>query len=205
MSSNQAILNSIGQEALQAQTLLARALSSRLFSDVEQAVAAWHHLASITDSAYPYREAILSTFAVALLLRWETYHDLSDLDLAIEHAGRALRMCHDGLSRDRYQNLTNLGGAYLDRAKSANEGPERAIEDAKFAYSYLEKAHYIYLQRGRDLDLVSRTVGRCVGQQVILTEQFLSDGKLRSHLHAYTSTFTKIAYLEAKAWSASST
>lgn len=156
MASNQAFLNGIGQKALQAQTFLARALSSRVFSDVEQAVAAWHHLASITDTAYPYREAILSTFAVALLLRWETYHDLSDLDLAIEHAERALRMCHNGANRDRYQNLANLGGAYFDRAKRANEGPERAIQDAKWAYSYLEKAFHVYMQRGKELDLVSR-------------------------------------------------
>src|SRR5258706_6223897 len=105
MSSNQASMNEMGVNALQAQAPLARALSSRLFSDVEPAVAAWHHLASITDSAYPYREAILSTFAVAPLLRWETYHDFSDLDLAIEQAGRALRMCNNGANRDRYQNL----------------------------------------------------------------------------------------------------
>ena len=163
MSSNQAALNAIGQKALQAQTLLTRALSSRLFSDVEPAVAAWHHLASITDSAYPYREAILSTFAVALLLRWETYHDLSDLDLAIEHAERALRMCQNSPNRDRYQNLANLGGAYFDRAKRANEGPERAMEDAKWAYSYLDKAYYVYVQRGKELNLVSPAVGRSGG------------------------------------------
>jgi tetratricopeptide (TPR) repeat protein len=159
MASNQALLNAIGQKALQAQTLLAQAYSSRLFSDVEPAVAAWHHLVSITDSAYPYREAILSTFAVALLLRWETYHDLSDLDLAIEHAERALRLCHNTPNRDRYQNLANLGGAYFDRAKEAKEakeGPERALQDAKWAYSYLEKAYYVYVQRGKELNLVSR-------------------------------------------------
>ena len=165
MSSNQDVLTAIGHKALQAQTLLARALSSRLFSDVEPAVAAWHHLVSITDSAYPYREPILSTFAVALLLRWETYHDLSDLDLAIEHAERALRMCNSSPNRDRYQNLANLGGAYFDRAKSGEDGPERAMQDAKRAYSYLEKAYYVYMQRGKELNLVSRAVMRCLKQQ----------------------------------------
>jgi len=176
MSSNQASVNTIGLKALQAQTLLARALSSRQFSDVEPAVAAWHHLASITDSTYPYREAILSTFAVALLLRWETYHDLSDLDLAIQQADRALRMCHTGPNRDRYQNLANLGGAYFDRARSANEGPERAMQDAKWAYSYLEKAYYIYVRRGKELNLVSRHSGSVQSNQMILTEQFSEMG-----------------------------
>ena len=171
MSSNQASINAIGVKALQAQTLLARALSSRLFSDVEPAVAAWHHLASITDSAYPYREAILSTFAVALLLRWETYHDFSDLDLAIENADRALRMCNNSANRDRYQNLANLGGAYFDRATRAND-PERAVQDAKWAYSYLEKAYYVYVQRGKELNLVSRRSGGLQSNKMILTDQF---------------------------------
>jgi tetratricopeptide (TPR) repeat protein len=176
MSSNQASVNAIGLKALQAQTLLARALSSRLFSDVEPAVAAWHHLASITDSAYPYREAILSTFAVALLLRWETYNDLSDLDLAIDHANRALQICHNGPNKNRYQNLANLGGAYFDRATGANEGPERAMQDAKWAYSCLEKAYHIYVQRGKDLNLVSRQSGGVQSNKMILTEQFSEMG-----------------------------
>ena len=176
MSSNQASVNAIGVKALQAQTLLARALSSRLFSDVEPAVAAWHHLASITDSAYPYREAILSTFAVALLLRWETYRDVSDLDLAIANADRALRMCNNSPNRDRYQNLANLGGAYFDRARGANEGPERAVQDAKWAYSYLEKAYYVYVQRGKELNLVSRRSGAVQSNKMILTAQFSEMG-----------------------------
>lgn len=146
---------SIGVQALRAQETLSRAFETRDTTDVEAASLEWQKLSQLTDSTHPHREAILATFGVALLLRWECFKDPGDLDIAITVLDRALRLTPPHANRDRYQNLANLGAALLDRGLLRNDSG-----DMRKSVQFLEDAHAVYMTRGKDL-LAVRALGAC--------------------------------------------
>lgn len=141
-------------KAISAQDLLMRANQSNSKSDADSAVREWEALASLVSREHVSYEPILASYAVALLLRWELGHRTNDLRKAIVMLEKALASLPDTASKNRYQNLANLGSAYMDRYETTREDRRdlsRAIDAWEEAYSISKR-----------LNLVNQAVSRII-------------------------------------------
>lgn len=130
--------NTISAKAFLAQKLLMRAIKSTKLSDIDAALQRWEPLASLISKEHPDYEPVLASYAVALLLRWDDRHEMEDIRKAIIALERALASLPNIPSKNRYQNLSNLGAAYMDRYETFRSDPKdllRAAECWEQAYS----------------------------------------------------------------------
>jgi len=131
-------LNTISTKAVLAQKLLLRAIKTNKLSDIDAALGKWEPLATFISRDHPDYEPVLASYAVALLLRWEDSHDMNDIRKAIITLESALTTLPNIPSRGRYQNLANLGAAYMDRYETFHNDPKdllRAAECWEQAYA----------------------------------------------------------------------
>jgi tetratricopeptide (TPR) repeat protein len=136
----------ISSKALFAQELLMRANQSNSKSDADLAVREWEALASSVSRGTDKYEPILSSYSVALLLRWDLGHRTDDLWRAIVMLEKALASLPDTSTKDRYQNLANLGSAYMDRYEIARDDRRdlfRAIDAWEEAYSISKRLNLV--------------------------------------------------------------
>lgn len=130
------LVDTISSRALIAQESLLKAISSTSAADIELAISQWEPLASAISLKHPDYEPVLASYAVAILLRWEKSHQLQDIRLAIMTLENAITSLGNAPSRNRYQDLVNLGASYLDRFETFNKDPKdilRAVECMELA------------------------------------------------------------------------
>jgi len=143
--------NTISKRAVVAQNALLKAIKSTNAEDIEAAVSRWEPLARYIPEAHPDYEPVLSSYAVALLLRWEDSHQAKDIGKAILTLEKVLTGLSPEPSPSRYQNLVNLGAAYMDRYETLQKDPK----DIMRAAECWEKAHAIAVLLGFMRDSVS--------------------------------------------------
>ncbi|KIM28846.1 hypothetical protein M408DRAFT_68928 [Serendipita vermifera MAFF 305830] len=131
--------NTISQRAVSAQAALLKAIKSTKPEEIESAVSKWEPLAKNIPQAHPDYEPVLASYAVALLLRWEHSHDVRDVRKAIITLENALTKLSTDPTPNRYQNLANLGAAYMDRYETLQKDPK----DLMRAAECWEQAHDI--------------------------------------------------------------
>ncbi|KAG8833261.1 hypothetical protein FRC17_011036 [Serendipita sp. 399] len=144
--------NTITSRALVAQDALLKAIKSRKSEDIEASVAHWDPIASSIPSNHPDYEPVLASYAVALLLRWEESHQPKDIRKAIMTLENALTCLANLPSRNRYQNLANLGAAYMDRYERTQKDPKDILRAAEC----WEQAHSISVSLGFMRDSASK-------------------------------------------------
>ncbi|PVF99436.1 kinase-like protein [Serendipita vermifera] len=83
--------------------------------DIDWVISQWESLAHFLPVAHPDYEPVLASYAVTLLLRWESNHQMEDIQKVIASLERTLNILPRSPSKRRYQNLVNLGAAYLGR------------------------------------------------------------------------------------------
>jgi hypothetical protein len=105
--------NTIYTRLLEAQDILSVAWSTKNKTKIDIAVTKWASLVSQTTRSQKEYEPALSTYAVALLLRWTRLHRIEDLDLAIRVLEQAVTL--PASPQHRFDNLVNLGAAFMDR------------------------------------------------------------------------------------------
>lgn len=145
--------NTISQRAVSAQSTLLKAIKSTKTDEIEAAVSKWEPLARYIPHAHPDYEPVLASYAVALLLRWEHSHDVKDVRKAIITLENALTKLSTDPTPNRYQNLANLGAAYMDRYETLQKDPK----DLMRAAECWEQAHDIARALGLMQDSVSTT------------------------------------------------
>jgi tetratricopeptide (TPR) repeat protein len=136
----------VSLKAIYAQELLMRANQSNSKTDADSAVREWEALASLVSRDHASYEPILASYSVALLLRWELGHSTNDLRRAIVMLEKALGSLPDTASKNRYQNLANLGSAYMDRYETTREDRRdllRAIDTWEEAYSMSKRLNLV--------------------------------------------------------------
>ncbi len=143
--------NTISQRAVSAQAALLKAIKSTKPEEIEAAVSKWEPLARHIPQAHPDYEPVLASYAVALLLRWEHSHDVKDVRKAILTLENALTKLSSDPTPNRYQNLANLGAAYMDRYETLQKDPK----DLMRAAECWEEAHVIAGTLGLVKDSVS--------------------------------------------------
>ncbi|CAG7846338.1 SubName: Full=Uncharacterized protein {ECO:0000313/EMBL:CCA69680.1} [Serendipita indica DSM 11827] len=129
-------VDTISSRALIAQESLLKAISSTSPEDIERAISQWEPLANAISPKHPDYEPVLASYAVAILLRWEDSHQLQDIRKAILTLENAVTSLGNAPSRNRYQNLVNLGSSYFDRFETFNKDPKdilRAVECMELA------------------------------------------------------------------------
>ncbi|KAG8756688.1 hypothetical protein FRC14_002824 [Serendipita sp. 396] len=136
--------NTISSRALVAQEALLKAIKSRKSQDIEASVHQWDPIASSIPPNHPDYEPVLASYAVALLLRWEESHQQKDIRKAIMTLENALTCLANIPSRNRYQNLANLGAAYMDRYERTQKDPKDILRAAEC----WEQAHAISVSLG---------------------------------------------------------
>jgi hypothetical protein len=143
--------NTISSRALVAQAALLKAIKSTKIADIDYAIAQWEPLAQHIPLAHPDYEPVLASYAVALLLRWEDSHQIKDIRKAILTLENALTKLSNVASRSRYQNLANLGAAYMDRYETYRSD----IKDIMRAAECWEQAHTVGAALGYTRESVS--------------------------------------------------
>lgn len=152
--------NTFSSKSILAQKVLLRASKTQAQSDILAAVSKWEPIASQIPKEHPDYEPVLSSYAVALLLKWEFTKDIKDIKKAIVTLEHALVSLEKAASRNRYQNLANLGAAYMDRWETfRTDGKDvlRAIE-------CWEEAHTISMPLGLARESVSDYLGGAINQ-----------------------------------------
>lgn len=151
MASTSRSPNTISSRALAAQHILLKAIKTTKPADIESAVSKWEFLATHIPDKHPDYEAVHASYAVALILRWEDSHQIKDIRKAIISLESALASMPAGPSKNRYQNLANLGAAYMDRYETYQREPKDILR----AIECWEQAHLTAVPLGLLRDSVS--------------------------------------------------
>jgi hypothetical protein len=120
-------------------------------ADINWVISQLERLVRHTSSAHPDYEPVLASYATALLLRWETSHQMEDIRKAIISLERALTILPHSPSIRRYQNLVNLGAAYMGRYEIFCSDPN----DINHGIEYWEQAHTTATSLGYTRESVS--------------------------------------------------
>jgi hypothetical protein len=145
---------------------LLKAIKSTKPADIEAAVSKWEFLATHIPDRHPDYEAVHASYAVALILRWEDSHQMKDIRKAIISLESALASMPAVPSKNRYQNLANLGAAYMDRYETYQKDPKDILR----AIECWEQAHFTAVPLGLTRDSVSRSiVAGCLQFEMVFT------------------------------------
>jgi hypothetical protein len=145
------LLCNIGFISSAVQVALSRTMTATKTADINWAISQLERLVRHTSSAHPDYEPVLSSYAAALLLRWENSHQMEDIRKAIISLERALDILPHSPSIRRYQNLVNLGAAYMGRYEIFSSDPN----DINYGIEYWEQAHTTATSLGYTREAVS--------------------------------------------------
>lgn len=134
-----------------AQQAFTIARSTKSHADIDIAITKWASILRYIEEDDENRNDVLSSYASALLLRWEKRRRAEDIDKAIDILERSVHIQRDIATLARYENYCSLGAAYLDRW----EVLEREPSDLLTAVERWELAHSIAIQIGQTLESVS--------------------------------------------------
>jgi hypothetical protein len=101
-----------------------------------------------SDPGYEY---ILARYADALLLRWNSTHQIKDIKKAIVSLEEALDKLGTDPSKQRYNYLVTLGAAYMDRYMTHDSDLGDTLKVAK----YWEEAEIVAVSLGNTRESVS--------------------------------------------------
>lgn len=117
-------------QLLSAQDSLSEAWRTRSKTDINIAVTKWKSVTPQIPCSHKEYEPALSSYSVALLLRWNSQHYEDDLELAIQTLEKVLVI--GSPTRARFDNLVNIGAAYMDRWERFHRNPEDLLTSAGF-------------------------------------------------------------------------
>lgn len=151
-NSSQNAGHSLFAQILMAQDCLKKATQTSSPQDIHAALVRWSHIAHHIPLTHPDYEPIMASLAVALMLRWEESQDVKDINAVIDVLQRALNASESNFgvtgettrTRNKYQNLVNIGSAYLDRYETFHNDKR----DLEHAISYWEQAHDCAVRSG---------------------------------------------------------
>jgi tetratricopeptide (TPR) repeat protein len=108
-------------------------------SQIDKAISQWETLLRDTfnDSRLDEQVLILSSYAAALLKRWNLSNQQDDIDRAIATLEKALLQTSHVTSPERYDLLSSLGKAYYDRYDVLKLDKDDLLQ----AIHYWEDAH----------------------------------------------------------------